>query len=170
MKRLLSTTRRSFLAALATGLLLSACATAPVLDDSGVDYTIMPKSVVNNLAATRGRLVLWGGMIVASKNLRDTTELEVLSYPLDKRQRPDLDANAGERFVIVQKGYLETADYAKGRLISVVATVVATREGMLDETRYTYPVVDARALHLWPRARAHRPDTHFHFGVGVIVN
>jgi outer membrane lipoprotein len=147
--------------------LIGGCATTPALDDSGVDHTIVPATVIDSAGATRGRLVLWGGQIVTSRNLAKTTELEVVSYPLDKEQRPEVGAQTGERFIIVRQGYLETVDYAAGRLVTVVGKVLGTREGMVGEKKYTYAVIEARALHLWPSESVYGRDTQFNFGIGV---
>jgi outer membrane lipoprotein len=106
-------------------------------------------------------------MIAATKNLKDKTELEVVGYPFDSGNRPDVDAAPTGRFLVIQSGYLETADYAPGRLITVVGMVTETRTGTVGEAQYVYPVVAANKLQLWPRSAGGRNEPSIHFGIGI---
>ena len=147
------------------GLLLTACASPPVIDAAGVDRYLTPQGVVRNIDASLGRRVLWGGGIVSSTNLKDVTRIEVLAYPLDGSQRPDDDARPLGRFYITRPGYLETMDFAQGRRVTVRGPVVEVRSGRVGDTPYLYPVVGAEDLYLWPRTgRGEAPDVSFHFG------
>ena len=76
-------------------LLLVACASTPVFDAKGVDRSITPSSATANMATSRGKTVLWGGVIVAATNLKDHSQLEVLGYPLDSDERPDQSPASG---------------------------------------------------------------------------
>ena len=58
-------------------------------------------------APTGARRVEWGGTIIAVSNQRDSTELEVLAYPLTADGRPDVAAPSSGRFVAVRPGFLE---------------------------------------------------------------
>lgn len=152
-------------------LLIAACASAP-LDSTGVATDITPEQVRTDPESARDETVIWGGRIVASKNLEDRTRLEVVSYPLAARsQRPQSDRQPGPRFLIYHDGYLETAQYAPGRDISVRGRVGDTERGRIGEADYTYPVVHADQLHLWSE-QASAPDSgpRINFGVGVIFS
>jgi len=145
-------------------LVLTGCATP--YDIGNADRQITPEETAKNFTAVRNRMLAWGGVIAAAKNLKDKTELEVVGYPLDSNNRPDNDAKPSGRFFVVQPGYLETADYAPGRLITVVGAVTETRTGTVGEATYVYPVVAANKLHLWSRYGG-RSEPSFHFGLGV---
>ncbi len=159
---------KSWLLALVV-LPLGACAT-PALDTSGVDTSTTPLRVASDLESTRGRKVLWGGVIVATKNHKDQTEIEVLAYPTNRSGKPNLDTAPSQRFLALNNGYLEPADYAQGRLLTVVGTVKERREGKVGEARYVYPGVRADQIHLWPKEGAPRTDPQIHFGIGVIFH
>ena len=47
----------------------------------------------------RGTDVLWGGTIVDHRDFERYTELEIVAFPLDYRQRPLLDAPVSSRCV-----------------------------------------------------------------------
>ena len=112
-----------------------------------------------------------GGVIVASSNLKNETQIEVLGFPLDDGQEPKTNDAPLGRFVILQPGYLETADYASGRHITVVGSLTGTRQGRIGESDYTYPVVKPDRVHLWPQESETRyTEPRFHFGVGVIFH
>ena len=117
----------------------------------------------------RNRELAWGGVIVAARNLKDSTQLEILGYPLDDRNRPDSDAAPIGRFIAVHPGYLETADYAPGRLVTAVGAVTQTRSGTIGEAQYTYPVLATHRIHLWSKSprEPSRPSIHFGIGIGI---
>lgn len=148
------------------GAWLAGCATAPY-DIGKADTGVTPQQAANDLPRLLGRDIAWGGKIAATKNLKDKTEIEAVAYPLDSGNRPDEDAKPIGRFIVVHPGYLEAADYAPGRLITVVGRVNEVRQGKVGEAQYIYPVIRTEALQLWPRPDAARNEPRIHFGVGV---
>lgn len=159
-------------AACGLALLLSACASTPPINLKGADTSVTPGDAVAKPETTRGRRVAWGGTIVATHNLKETTEIEVLGYPLETSGRPDTGANPQHRFLLVRDGYLEPADYRSGRLVSAVGTLDGLRHGRVGEADYIYPILQADDVYLWPAADTGRRDSnvHFGFGIGVIVH
>lgn len=147
-------------------VVLGGCATAP-FDLSGVDETLTPDAALQQLETVRGRRVAWGGTIINSRNLKDTTEIEVLGYPLARSGRPDLSAPPQRRFLVVRDGYLETADYRNGRVISAVGAIGGTRSGTVGEAPYVYPVLKADEITLWPIGESRRSEPNIHFGIGI---
>ena len=81
--------RMGHAAVLLACLALAACATTPPLDPAGTLADFGPHQV-DATDPPAGSAVLWGGMIVEVDNRADRTEIEVLAYPLDARQRPRL--------------------------------------------------------------------------------
>lgn len=146
-------------------LLLGGCATP--IDIGGADSTLTPRQAATDTPVPQ-RTVAWGGAIVAARNLREHTEIEVLAYPLDYRHQPNIAAKPTGRFIAIHPGYLETVDYAPGRLITLVGFVTGTRDGEVGEARYVYPLVAIGRLYLWPRtAAASEPQVHIGIGVGI---
>ena len=150
-------------------LLASGCSTKPMLPTEGVDLSIKASQVVVSAKPLNGTRVLWGGVIINSTNLTNSTRLEVLAYPLDSNQRPQTDKPAGSRFFAYHQGYLETADYAAGRQISMIGIIGGIEEARLGEHSYPYPSIDAEKVHLWP-VETEESDTRIHFGIGVIFS
>jgi len=148
-------------------LLLSACASGPKYPTEGVALTLTPQQAIAEADSQTGKSVLWGGMIVNSTNLEQRTRLEVLGYPLDSDQRPQTNQPPYGRFLLFKEGYLETVDYAPGRQITVLGRFSRVQSGKLDETSYTYPVVDAEQLYLWSKGEE-KSEPRVQFGIGVI--
>jgi outer membrane lipoprotein len=148
-----------------SALLMSGCATP--YDIGNADPKVTPVEAAKDVAGMLNHTVAWGGMIATAKNLKDKSELEVVGYPLDSENRPNQDAKPTGRFLVIQPGYLETADFAPGRLITVVGTVTETRSGTVGEAKYIYPVVVATKMQLWPTSSAERREPSIHFGIGV---
>lgn len=149
---------------------LTDCATGVKLDTAGVDRRITPELAVEDIERVGGSEVLWGGIIINTTNLKDETQIEVLDYPLEQRsQRPLTSEPPRGRFLVVHPGYLEAVDYAQGRLLTVTGQLTETRHGKVGEAAYRYPVVEATAMHLWPKERVGiETEPRFHIGVGVI--
>jgi outer membrane lipoprotein len=118
-----------------------------------VDTSIDFPALKANPEQFRGKVVALGGEVISAKALKDGTQLEVLELPLDPSDRPifDLAASRG-RFIVMHPG-LDTAVVQTGRRITVVGEVAGAKTLPLDETEYTYPVINSRFLHLWsPRS------------------
>ncbi|MCG6899489.1 MAG: Slp family lipoprotein [Gammaproteobacteria bacterium] len=131
-------------------LLLNACASGPAFNTGGVDRSLTPREVASQPLPAMGRNVLWGGVIIRTRNLKDSTQIEMLAYPLDASERPQPSGTPLGRFILEQRGYLEPASYTEGRQLTVVGTVSGTRAAQIGESDYNYPVITARQLHLWP--------------------
>jgi outer membrane lipoprotein len=147
---------------------LVGCATTPKFQTAGVDKNITPSSPTSEILAVKDRRVQWGGTIVGTTNLRDKTQIEVLGYPLEESGRPDTDAAALRRFLVLYNGYLESVDYAPGRLLTAVGSIAEAREGKVGGSDYLYPVIAAEQLYLWPGQRYYDyREPVFHFGIGI---
>jgi len=134
-------------------LLLSACASEPAFNSGGVDRTLVPREVASLGEPAIGKSVQCGGVILSTTNLKDSTRIEVLAYPLDADERPLTGSTPLGRFILERSGFLEPATYAEGRQITVVGTVTGTQSGQVGDSDYNYPVIAARQLHVWPVGR-----------------
>ncbi|MDH5472346.1 MAG: Slp family lipoprotein [Gammaproteobacteria bacterium] len=146
--------------------LLNGCATTPAFDTSKVDASLTPKSVIAEQKINLGKQVLWGGVILSIKNLKDSTQIEVLAYPLDSYHAPQKDKDPLGRFIIKQPGYLEPTSYAQGKMVTVSGEIKTIQKGSVGESEYSYPVIYSQQLHLWTTDTG-RVKTSFHLGIGI---
>jgi outer membrane lipoprotein len=148
--------------------LLTGCASTPEFDTSEVDRSLTPQSVIAEPEFSHGKVTLWGGTILDTRNQKDVTQIEVLAYPLDARYRPMLESKPLGRFIIKHSGFLEPTTYAQGRLLTVSGSISDMQSGKLGETSYSYPVISDRQLHLWSQTSdSNRSNVHFGVGIGI---
>ena len=148
--------------------LLSGCASTPEFDTSQVDRSLTPQSVIAEPEVSRGKVALWGGTILDTRNLKQATQIEVLAYPLNASNQPKLESKPLGRFIIKHSGYLEPTTYAQGRQLTVLGSISGSQDGTVGETSYTYPVISDSQLHLWPQtSERNRSNVHFGIGVGI---
>ena len=145
--------------------LLAGCAVSP-FDMKNVNHGVTPQ-LVQAGNSYQGQQVVWGGMIIKTDVLKDMTRIEVLAFPTDNNGKPNQSAAAQGRFFINHPGFLEPADYAAGRWISVLGEVTDSVKGKVGEAPYTYPVVVARQMHIWAEETPGSSSTRFHFGIGI---
>ena len=145
---------------------LAGCATTPPIDPTGVRTGLHPYQIANE-ADLGEPVVLWGGMIVEVANREHSTEVEVLAYPLDPRQRPQLERATEGRFIAILPGFVEPLAYPAGRFVTLRGRLVGTRAGRIGEREYIYPLVGVQAAHVWHRDfRTDGP--RISIGIGIV--
>ena len=147
------------------GLLLTACASTPFKME-GVSRSITPQQTVGNKALINSTVV-WGGMIIETRNFKNASQIELLIYPLHDNGDPIRSAQPQGRFIIKYDGFLEPAQYTGGRWLSALGKVQASEAGKIGEANYQYPVMKASQLHLWSEDTDSDTNTRFHFGIGI---
>lgn len=156
------------LPALLLCVLLSSCAT-PVFRDVDNVVRVTPADVQQQPEGFRGAEVVWGGRIVAVENREDTTEVEVVAYPLDRDQQPSPEQPTEGRFLLVLPGFVEPFDYPHGRHLTVHGVLAGTRVGRVQEHEYLYPLVRARAVHVWPWGFIFDKKPRVSIGIGARI-
>ena len=112
-------------------------------------------AVVENPAAHKGAVVIWGGKIIKTFTSDAGSDIYILGMPLNYQERPvDRQVTDG-RFVARTKQYLDPALYEAGKSITVAGTVEGVEKHLVGERQYPYPVVHIREIHLW------KPETTY---------
>jgi outer membrane lipoprotein len=121
--------------------------------------------VLKDPEAYKGKTVLWSGVIISSVNVKEGTLIEVLQKPADMQGKPkDVDESEG-RFLALYPGYLDVAIYNGGRKVTVAGEVQGKKIQRLGEIDYTYPLISAKEIHLWPvkkEDRVYYPCPYWH--------
>lgn len=110
--------------------------------------------------------ILWGGVILRTENLADATQVEILGYPLDSRQRPLSSKEPQGRFIARYDGFVEPLELPIGRSLTVLGMLGKPVSGKVGETIYLYPQIRVAQAHLWRLQDLPQP-LRFSFGVGI---
>jgi len=135
-------------------LIVAGC--APVISKGLRDKAAngpMFADVLQNPDAHRGKVVIWGGVIIRAENKKEGTLIEVLQKPTDIAGQPWDTDRSGGRFLALFKGFLDVELFAKGRDLTVAGTIMEKRVLPLGEIRYAYPLMEVEEIHLWQERR-----------------
>lgn len=98
----------------------------------------------------KGQTLVLGGQVLGARRLKDGTRIEVLQLPLNDAQQPTLDLMKSQgRFIAIQREFLDPATLPHGTFITITGEVTGSMTMPLDETDYSYPVIDVKTLHTW---------------------
>ena len=98
----------------------------------------------------RGQSLVLGGQVLTARRMKDGTRIEVLQLPLNDSQQPTLDLMKSQgRFVAVQREFLDPATIPQGTFLTVTGEVTGSITLPLDETNYTYPVIEIKNFRTW---------------------
>src|SRR5262249_17054059 len=144
--------RRSIPAVL-VALLVAGGASAPFPADllRGVDRSLGLATLRAPPATYRGARVMVGGQVIATTPKPGATEIEILAKRLGGGGAPESGDRSDGRFLARTAEFLDPAIYAPGRRLTVLGTVKGTEERPIGTLAYTYVVVEAERLKLWPR-------------------
>jgi starvation-inducible outer membrane lipoprotein len=131
-----------------------ACGTAP--RKGPLDYPTPARPAARG-AHYQGQVVEWGGVITGGGNRADGSWLEILAYPLSAEGRPLLDMEPLGRFRAFRATYIETADFAPGRVATVRGPLRGSEAGQVGSAGYDFPLIEAQGLRLWRETRASPP-------------
>ena len=135
-------------------LIAGGCASSENLSETGQAGT--PQLTFAQVKAApdsyKGQPVTFGGEILGAKRLKEGTRIEILQLPLTAslQPTPDLTKSQG-RFVAMQREFLDPATIPAGTFVTVTGEVTGSVTLPLDETEYSYPVVEIKNLHVWTR-------------------
>jgi outer membrane lipoprotein len=149
--------------------LLAACGPKVVSDVSDIDPDLTFAVLKAAPDAQKGKKMIVGGEIIAVRNAKETTEIEVLAKPLASDMSPvQADVSLG-RFILIEPSFLDPMIYKAGRRMTAVGKVAGGRIEKVGEAELTVPIFEEAKIHLWPTAYTPRPHDHWpdvHFGFG----
>ena len=104
-----------------------------------------------------GRVIKAGGVVIRAKRTKDRTEIEVLQLPIEGGEPSTTERLRSEgRFLAVREEFLDPASVPPGTPITVIGVVSGSTTRPLDETEYTYPVLDIKHLIDWSTVASQR--------------
>ncbi len=115
------------------------------------DPTLTLSQVRNDPEAFKGKMVVWGGEIIETLNLKGgSTQIEVFQRSLGWRGEPKETALSEGRFLILSDQYLDPYLFRKGRKITVAGEILGEKTKTIGEMEYRYPLISSKQFYLWP--------------------
>ena len=145
--------RRGFRTIALMSLLLGGCATTvpgpPV--PPGIDLSNAPAipSVIQSPESFQNQGVRWGGNVVSVENQNNSTLIEIIGRPLVGQGRPDISRPSNGRFIAEIPGFVDPADYAKNRAITIIGNVNGSINRKIGNADYEFPKVTVASHQLW---------------------
>lgn len=127
-------------------LLLAGCASTP----EALQGTFRALDPAAAAEGDIGSNVRWGGTLLEVRPEKQRTCFEILSRPLSDTGRPRADASSGRRFIACRDGFVDPAAFPAERLVTVAGELTGFHTRPIGDYDYRFPVVTARAIHLWP--------------------
>jgi outer membrane lipoprotein len=144
--------KRLILATATTAALLLFTGCAQILSENArrmADRSIQFDQIRENTDVYQGKMVILGGAIASVKNSKEGGRIEVVEFPLDSTMYPSGEHSRG-RFLAVTGDFIDPMVFKRARSVTVFGEVKGKKTLPLDETDYTYPVIEIREMHLWP--------------------
>lgn len=140
----------------AIALLATGCASTipePIrrVPEHNPGVALLRAQLADDPACCRGTAVRWGGVILETRNLADSTEIIILAQPLGVAGEPLSGDRTEGRFIARFPRFLEPSLYPPEQRITVYGRVTGAETRHIGEYAYLYPVVAVETHHLWPR-------------------
>jgi len=141
---------RTLLSALALLVTLAGCASTQEPESRQALTFLQVKAAPDSF---KGQSTVFGGKVLTARRQKDSTRIEILQLPLDQSGRPGYDLTQSQgRFIAQQREFLDPATLPPGTIITVTGIVSGSITLPLDETDYTYPVIDIERVQVWARS------------------
>lgn len=148
-------------------LVAAGCATSQESFDGTQPPQIAFAQVKGAPDSYKGQTVTWGGQILSARRLKEGTRIEVLQLPLNSSLQPTLELNTSQgRFVALQREFLDPATIPAGTFVTVSGEVAGSITLPLDETEYSYPIVELKTMKVWVRVEDQPIRIRPHIGPG----
>jgi outer membrane lipoprotein len=121
--------------------------------DPGIKFVDLQESPANYI----GRVVMLGGIILEAKRTENETEIEILELPVgpDGPLTENRLRSAG-RFIAVHSAFVDPETIPSGTPVSIIGVVKGSTTKPLDESEYTYPILEAKHIVNWNMVVAQR--------------
>lgn len=135
---------------LSSVLILAGCASYPEQVRVADETSLVSFQATVKAGLTEGP-ARWSGVIAKVQNNSQNTRLEIVYFPSGTHGRPQTDKATEGRFVAYAKGFLDPMVYQPGKQITILGQLGRFEAGKVDQFQYSYPVINASAVYLWPK-------------------
>ncbi len=114
----------------------------------------------------KGELYAFGGIIVDTKITEKGSLIEAIYVPVDSGGYLKDTIPSNGRFLALypeEFGLLDPVIYSKKRKITIAGKFIETREGKINEMKYTYPLFEIKDIYLWENRTYYYDPYYFPF-------
>jgi outer membrane lipoprotein len=138
---------RTLLSTLILLITLAGCASTQEAEDRQALTFLQVKAAPDSF---QGQSTVFGGRVLTARRQKDGTRIEILQLPLDRSLRPVYDLTQSQgRFIAINREFLDPATLPPGTRITVTGEVSGSTTLPLDETDYTYLVINIKRVQVW---------------------
>lgn len=146
--------------------LLAGCSNQLIKPDPALEAQPTPARLAAGSAAPDSTELTWGGLVQSVTNLKHSTELEVLSYPLNTQHRPITSLASTGRFVVRMEGFLEPKEFPVGTAVTAKGPMVGRVQRRIGQATLSLPVLRGDRLKVW-QAVAEQSGSKPSVGLGL---
>jgi outer membrane lipoprotein len=118
--------------------------------------------VSKNPKAFKGRIVIWGGVIIGMTNEKNGTSLiEVLEKRLDWQEEPERKESSEGRFLVLVDRLLDASLYRPDREVTIAGKITGERTKLVGQTKHRYPLLLSEQIYLWREYRYAYPPRDY---------
>ena len=105
----------------------------------------------NDPESNKGRLFIFGGIIVKTSATRDGSLIEAIFVPVNSRGYLRGQRESKGRFLALYKSneVLDPLIYKENREITLAGEFIEMRKGLIEEMEYSYPFFEIKEIYLW---------------------
>lgn len=130
-------------------LLLNGCSGLPKAMQDEPYTNVGLNSIQADFTTHKGKPLRWGGTIINVTNKENSSQAQLLYYPLNRFGRPRIGETEG-RFMISRDQFLDPAVYKEGAEITVAGTLAGEIKQQVGKKTLTLPLLSIKYIHLWP--------------------
>ena len=130
-------------------LLLTGCSGLPSTMRDSSYLNINLATVKANIATYQNKPLRWGGTIINVVNEKDSSQIQVLYYPLSRYGSPRTDRTTEGRFAITSSKFLDPAIFKEGLEITVTGVLSGEIKQQIGKKLLTLPLLTVEKIHIW---------------------
>jgi len=143
-------------------LFLSGCSGLPRTMQGGGFANINLLTVKANIPAHQNKAFRWGGSIINVVNEENSSQIQVLYYPIGSYGRPLTEKKTEGRFAISSPLFLDPAIYKEGAEITVTGILSGEIKQQIGKKTLTLPLLNIQNIHIWPEYQEQNDRAYFY--------
>ena len=93
--------------------------------------------------------IYWLVEVIGVSNTNQGGQLEVLQFTLDYTGFPIEISKSAGRFIATSPGFIDSAIYEAGRLVTIAGEVKGKKISVLEGANYSYPIISIKEIFAW---------------------